>query len=66
MSKFMNTSEISQELNVTNTQIIRVTKELGFTPVMQRKNKPSTVKPGHVWKAKQYRMIKKHFSRLSF
>ena len=65
-AKFFNTSEIANNLNVSNDRILRAAKNLNLNPCGKITNKPSSHKPGKVWKAKQYRIIKKHFTKLAF
>ena len=61
---FLNTSEIASELNTNNKRITRHAKKLGLIPCGKIKGKSSSHKPGHVWTAKQFRILRRYFSKL--
>ena len=61
---FLNTSEIASELNTNNKRITRHAEKLGLIPYGKIKGKSSSNKPGHVWTAKQFRILRRHFSKL--
>jgi len=61
---FLNTSEIASELNTNNKRITRHAEKLGLIPYGKIKGKSSSHKPGHVWTAKQFRILRRYFSKL--
>lgn len=61
---FLNTSEIAKELKTNNEKVIYHANKLGLQPCGKIPNKPSSHKAGKVWKAKQFRILKKHFKTI--
>ena len=62
---FLNTSEIASALKVSNKVVISHADKLGLIPCGKIKNKPSSHKSGKVWKAKQFRTLKRHFKKVA-
>jgi len=63
--KFMNTSEIASALNTNNKRVSRHFEKLGITPCGKIENKPSSHKSGNVYRAKAFRILRRHFLKLA-
>lgn len=62
---FYNTSDIARKLNTNNEKVIYHANKLGLKPCGKIDSKPSSHKPGKVWKAKTFRKLQKHFRKLA-